>query len=455
MKPISIRVLAQALGCQCAGQENITHISTDSRDITPGCLFVCIEGERFDGHDFAAQALEKGAGYIVAHKRIDVPEDRVFYVDNTLDANIKLAGAYRSLFSPLTVGITGSVGKTTTKDFIAGVLSARYRTLKTQGNQNNEIGLPQTLLRLDDSVEAMAVEMGMNARGDIDKLAAALCPDIAVITFIGTSHIEFLGSRENILRAKLEVADHLRPGSPLILCGDNDLLREVHSDRVRIVFYGIENEKADIRAANLREEGGGTAFTLYWQGGSCEAFVPTLGRHHVLDAAAAFAVGLEAGVPLEGILQGLKGYAPSGMRQRRVEKGGVTVVEDCYNASPDSMHAAVDTLREMPAGGRRIAVFGDMLELGTTSKEAHREIGEYCAKAGIDWLLCYGAESRAMLEGARESGLLAAEHFEDKDSLLLRLSGEVRAGDIVWLKASHGMRLEEILPPLYRRLEEE
>ena len=453
MQPTPIRVLAAALGAASQDETPISHVCTDSRAVTPGCLFVCIEGERFDGHDFAEEALRRGAAYIVARRELSLPEDRVFYVPDTMDAHIALSRAYREQFSLLSLGVTGSVGKTTTKDFTACVLGMRWRTHKTEGNQNNEIGLPQTLFALDESKEALVAEMGMDKPGDIDKLAAAVKPDAAIITHIGTAHIEKLSSRENILRAKMEVTRHLPEGAPLILSGDCDLLRGYRDSRLRVVHFGLDEKSTAYRAQGLEAAEEGTRFVILHGGKKTPAFIPALGQHNVRDALAAFAAGCEVGPTPEEAAEGLLHYVPSGMRQKRVQIGGITFMEDCYNASPDSMCAAISTLRELPASGERIAVFGDMLELGETAEEAHREVGRRCAKEGIDRLYALGPKALLMVEAARKAGMRQAEHFLDKRELARRLADSLQGGDILWAKASRSMHFEEILEECYRLLE--
>ncbi|MCI8440972.1 MAG: UDP-N-acetylmuramoyl-tripeptide--D-alanyl-D-alanine ligase [Provencibacterium sp.] len=454
MRPTPIRVLAAALGAAIQDETPITEICTDSRTVTPGSLFVCIEGERLDGHDFAGEALSRGAAAIVARRPLPLPAEKVFYVPDTMDAHIALSSAYREQFSLLSVGITGSVGKTTTKEFTACVLETRWRTHKTEGNKNNEIGLPQTLFALDESAEALVAEMGMDKQGDIDKLAAAVQPDAAVITHIGTSHIEKLGSRENILQAKLEVTRHLPAGAPLILSADCDLLRAYRDSRLRVIHFGLDASDADYQAQEVEAQETGTRFVILHDGEKTPAFIPALGQHNVRDALAAFAVGCELGIRPQEAAKGLRQYAPSGMRQRRVQIGGITVMEDCYNASPDSMCAALFTLRELPVTGERIAVFGDMLELGETSREAHQRVGRLCREQRVDRLYGFGQETAYMVEAAKKAGLRQAEHFTDKGELARRLADSVRDGDFIWVKASRSMRFEEILEEFYRLLKE-
>ncbi|MBC3939397.1 UDP-N-acetylmuramoyl-tripeptide--D-alanyl-D-alanine ligase [Anaerotruncus massiliensis (ex Liu et al. 2021)] len=449
MERMTIDEIARAVGCPGSYPGAVDVISTDSRSLPEGCLFVALEGERFDGHDFIPAALRSGAAAAVAHERRDYGPGTVLYVKNTQRALMEIAKAYRAKFSIRCVGVTGSVGKTTTKEMIADVLSCAYRTLKTEGNLNNEIGLPKTLFRLDRTTEAAVVEMGMQGLGEIAALADVARPDVGVITNIGVSHLERLGSRENILKAKLELAEALPDGAPLLLCGDNDLLSRVRIPRLDVRFYGIENPACGLRAKDLREGAGETSFLLCGEFGELPVTIPCAGRHNVLNALAAFSAGLALDIPPEKCAAALREYMPSGMRQKVVHWRGITVVEDCYNASPDSMRAALETLAGHPCTGRRIAVLGGMLELGAISERAHREIGAFAAEKGIDLLLAYGGDACYYRQGASEGGI-PAELFGDKEELLARLREEIRPGDAVWVKGSRGMRMEEILEGLYK-----
>lgn len=451
MERMQLQEIAEAVGCPGEYEGWVEEISTDSRQITPGCLFAAVPGERFDGHDYAAKAVEAGATWVLAQHPCDtgaLPEGHLLLVPDVRQALIDIAGAYRSHFSIRCVGITGSVGKTTTKEMVAEVVSTKYRTLKTQGNLNNEIGLPKTLFQLTSAHEAAVIEMGMQNLGEIAALAAAVKPQIGVITNIGVSHLEMLGTRENILKAKLELADALPDGAPLLLCGDNDLLSTVRIPRLRVRLFGIENPACDLWAGEILERDGATRFTLCWEGGSVPVLLPALGRHNVYNALAACAVGRELGIPPEICAQAIAGYAPAGMRQKVVYHGGYTVVEDCYNASPDSMRAALQTLAGWPQAGRRIAVLADMLELGSLEEAAHLEIGALAAQLGIDLVLAYGPAARRYVQGAeREGG--SARHFATKAALLEALQGTLQPGDVVWFKGSHSMALEEVLEGLY------
>lgn len=469
MEMMTIGEIAAAVGCTTTASEQISVISTDSRDVPAGCLFIALEGERFDGHDYVAQALNAGAAYAVVHHDCDDGghAERLLRVANTQDALMAIGKAYRAHYPVCCIGITGSVGKTTTKDMIAAAVSAGCKTLKTEGNLNNEIGLPKTLLGLDASYQAAVIEMGMQGLGEIAALADVAKPQIGVITNIGVSHLEQLGTRENILKAKLELADALPDGAPLLLCVDNDLLSTVRQPRLRLLRYGIENETSDLLAKNIREQDGQTIFDICINANAAAAFkkgntaqepasaetieavrIPCIGQHNVLNALAAFACGRLLGINATACAKALGSYVPSGMRQKVVQWNGCTVVEDCYNASPDSMRAALSTLGNYEGASNRVAVLGDMLELGKTSKQMHFDVGKYAAQQGVDLVLAFGTEANEYVSGA-VSGGTRAMHFEEKAQLTEQLRQEMIAHSVVWVKGSRGMRMEEILQKLY------
>ena len=448
---LSIQEIAVAIGAavpQAACE--IDHISTDSRDLSGSCLFVALEGERTDGHRYIAQALNQGARFAVAHKQPEgltlQQQSQVLLVPDTMQVLLQIAALYRRKFSLLTVGITGSVGKTTTKEFVAGVLSKKYRTLKNQGNRNNEIGLPNTIFELDSSYEAAVLEMGMDRKGDISKLTAVVRPDVGIITNIGVAHIEYLKTRQGILNAKLEITEGMQDGAPLILCADNDLLSSVELPRLRVVRYGIDAENCAVQAKNLRAGKQGTAFEVQYPGGSCTVELPTVGRHTVYDALAAFAAGLELGVPVQDIADALAEYQPTGMRQRMRRWKELLLVEDCYNANPDSMHAALHALQELSCKGRKICVFADMLELGALQEQAHLEIGRAAAQTAQQ-LYCYGRWAQLYAQGAEQGGMKPEQiHcFTNAEQLAQTLRQQAQAGDILWFKGSHSMHLEHVL----------
>lgn len=445
MEALKLSEIAKACGGKYNRECEITGVCIDTRKITKGCLFICIKGERFDAHQFAGEALEKGAAAVMIHSDIAVDGTYV-RVEDTSKALLDLGGYYRLKFSIPLVALTGSVGKTTTKEFTYLVVNSRYNAIKTQGNLNNEIGLPQMLFQIDKSTEAAVIEMGMNHFGEIHRLSAAAKPNLALITNIGVSHIENLGSREGILKAKLEILDGLEKGSPLILNGDNDLLKTVKADDYKVVFYGVEN--GDFKAVDIREENGSTHFTVSYYGKMQAVTIPTIGIHNVYNALAAFAVGYFLNIEPEICADALSKYQPEGMRQKTVQLAGITCIEDCYNASPDSMKAAITTLADTK-GERKIAVLADMLELGDYSKQAHSQVGEMVALAGIDYLLAYGEQSKYTIDSARENGIKNAFHFDTKEELTKALLDLVRQGDTVVFKASRGMRLEDVINKMY------
>ncbi|MBR5559199.1 MAG: UDP-N-acetylmuramoyl-tripeptide--D-alanyl-D-alanine ligase [Oscillospiraceae bacterium] len=454
MEAVKLSLLAAAMGAEAAVEADITHICTDTRKLTQGCLFVALKGENFDGHRFVKAALEQGAVAAVVHQPVeDVDPDKLLEVMDTQDALLDMASIYRDRFPELNlIAVTGSVGKTTTKDFIACVVSAGFNTHKTEGNQNNEIGVPATVYGLTADHGAAVVEMGMQGLGEILDLTLALHPTIGVITNIGVSHIERLGSRENILQAKLELCEGLEDGAPLFLCGDNDLLATVQQPRLDVIFYGVDNPACAIRGGEIKEEGDSTSFVIMAEGQQWSAVIPCVGRHNVLNALAAFGVGRKLGIPAESCIRALQNYQPSGMRQHVVRCGGVTIVEDCYNASPDSMQAALNTLKTYPCSGRRIALLADMLELGEIAEQSHLQVGRLAAESA-DVLYCYGQLGQMYAKGAKQNGSPEVYWFEDKADLAETLCGSIKEGDVVWAKASRGMKLEEALQPLQKKLE--
>ncbi len=447
---LKVTEIAKALGTKSDSENIINRVSIDSRDVDANTLFFAIKGERFDGHDFVKDVAEKGVGAVVCHKEVECSAP-VIYVKDTKDALVDLASYYKSTFKDLTlIALTGSVGKTTTKEMVACVMEQSGETLKTEGNFNNEIGMPRTLFRLSETTKNAVIEMGMDGFGQISVLSKCAKPDCAIITNIGVSHIENLGSREGILKAKLEILDGLEKGSSLFLNGDNDMLSTVKNDDYNIVFFGIENEKCDVLAKEIKEIGLSTEFVAVKGDIRQKIIIPTVGIHNVYDALSAFAVGLEYGILPENIAKGLKNYAPSGMRQRIREINGITVIEDCYNASPDSQKAGLNSLCKI-AKGRKIAVLGDMLEMGSYSETAHRTVGEYAAECSVDILYTYGEESRYMADGAKKTGLDKVFAFTDKTELTKSLLSEIKTGDTLLFKASRGMKLEEVFEKIYEQ----
>lgn len=449
MEVLKLSQIALACDGTFSTDAQINAVCIDTRKITKGCLFICIKGERFDAHQFADEALEKGAAAVMIDEDIN-PNGPYVKVENTAKAMLILSGYYRSKFDIPVVALTGSVGKTTTKEFTHLVVNSKYNAIKTQGNLNNEIGLPQMLFQLDNSVEAAVIEMGMNHFGEISRLVNATKPTIGLITNIGVSHIENLGSRDGILKAKLELCEGLKENAPLILNGDDDKLTTVTDDKHKIYFYGINN--GDFKAENIKENNGSTSFEILYFGNRQKIEIPTIGIHNVYNALAAFAVGYFLGVDADSAANALKQYVPAGMRQKIVNVNGITAIEDCYNASPDSMKAALRTLHDTTAN-KRIAVLGDMLELGEYSKEAHLSVGKMAADNSIDYLFAYGDNAKYYVENAKANGVKECYLFDDKADLSDMLSNTAQKGDVVLFKASRGMKLEDVINNVYKRWE--
>lgn len=471
MRALKLSEIAALLNGTYNKDAEFCGVCIDTRKITKNCLFVCIKGERFDAHQFAEEALKKGAAAVMVHENVDL-SGAYIKVDDTSKALLALGGYYRSLFNIPVVALTGSVGKTTTKEFTSLVVSSKYKTIKTQGNLNNEIGLPQTLFQIDDDTEAAVVEMGMNHFGEIHRLVNATRPTLALITNIGVSHIENLGSREGILKAKLEILDGLSEGAPLIINGDNDMLSTVlHNDEIcskyNVISFGIKN-KFNYNAENIKEENGSTFFDVVYtvskqidetDGVKAEfslrrqkITIPTVGIHNVYNALAAFAVGITLNIEPEKIATALSSYVPTGMRQRLNTVGGRICIEDCYNASPDSMRASLGTLGNMNAN-KKIAVLGDMLELGDYSKEAHLSVGKMAGENNIDCVLAFGNNAKYYISAAKENGVKDAVLFDDKIKLSDYLASLAQDGDAVLFKGSRGMKLEDVMNTVYKRWE--
>lgn len=428
-------------------------ISTDSRTANKNDVFIALKGETFDGHRFLGAAEKAGCAFAVVDHAVAECSLPQIVVDDTTKALGRIAGAYKKLFRTVALAVTGSVGKTTTKEFIRAVISQKYSTNVTKGNFNNEIGLPLTLFNLTADHDALLVEMGMNHKGEISALSRIAQPDISVITMIGTSHMENLGSREGIRDAKAEIVDGMKPGGILILNGDEPLLRDVIADGICKIYVGIEAQDCTYRAANLRFADDHILFDLQMHGCNImkDLCVNVLGRHNVMNALYACVCGILLGISEEKIRKGLLSFAPAAMRQDFVKKDGFTVIEDCYNACPESMSAALDVLRHAAdvRGENPVAVLGDMKELGPIADEAHLAVGEKAAKTNIRRLITVGDAARLIAAGARAAGMpadriteLDANAATEENAALIR--NLLQNGDIILFKASRAMALERI-----------
>lgn len=451
MVPVTFKEAAKAVNSISELEGTFDNVCTDTRKIQPGCLFIALKGENFDGHTFAAKAVESGALCVMVDHDCGLDAKQII-VEDTRIALLQLAGYYRSLFNIHVIGVTGSVGKTTTKEMVHTVMSSKYDTLKNEGNLNNEIGVPLTLFRLEKHHEAAVIEMGMSGFNEISRMTAIVKPDAAIISNIGVSHIENLGSREGILKAKLEILEGMAPDAPIILNGDDDMLSKADTGSHPVIRYGIQNTDCAYKALNITSTDEETAFECSSGAGAVEASLPFTGRHNIYNALAATAAGKLFDISEEDAMEALKGYKTTGMRQKIVKKSGITFIEDCYNASPDSQSAAMSVLGSLTAR-RKIAVAGDMLELGEYSETAHRLVGQYAAKNNIDILFTYGEKSKFTAESGLENGLKDVRSFTDKEALTKELSSLLQEGDAVLFKASRGMKLEDVIFGIYETLE--
>ena len=439
------------------GKEELecNEFSKDTRTIKEGDIYIGIKGEKFDGSKFWKQALDNGAAAVIIQGIEVTEEEKVKYsnktiilVQDTLKALYEIAKYKRSLYDIPVVAITGSVGKTSTKDMIASVVSTKFKTLKTEGNNNNNIGLPFTILRLK-AHEAMVVEMGMNHFGEISLLTDIAKPTLAVITNIGTSHIGNLGSRENILKAKLEILEGMKIPK-VIINNDNDLLHdwyEKNKDKIEIHTVGIENN-SELMAKSIELGEESSEFKAIAEKKETEIQVPVAGTHFVYNALCAMEVGIILGISTNQIQNGIAKFELTKKRMdiRKLENGAI-IINDAYNASYESMRASIEFLANH-TGTRKIAVLGDMFELGEYSEELHRNVGKEVASHDIDVLICAGENSKYIIEEAQKNKKIETFYFHNNEEIVEKLTQELREGDIVLVKASNGMKFFEICQKL-------
>jgi UDP-N-acetylmuramoyl-tripeptide--D-alanyl-D-alanine ligase len=427
--------------------KEIAGVVIDSRLIAPGYLFIATVGERVDGHNFIPSAFEKGAAAVVCEKAPANAQGPYILVENSFIALKEIAKWYRSQLNIKVVGITGSVGKTSTKEFISSVLSQKYQVLKTEGNFNNEVGLPLTILKIHDHHEVAVLEMGISDFGEMHRLSEMAKPDICVLTNIGLSHLENLGSREGILRAKSEIFDYMNEDGFVCVNGDDDMLatiREVKGHKP--VRFGF-NQSNDVIAMDVAAHGlFGSTCNISVKGAVFAATVPQPGEHMVLNALAATSVGALLGLTCEEIAAGIGAVQALGGRSNIIRLENLTLIDDCYNANPNSMKASLDLL--CMADTRKVALLGDMFELGVREKELHEEVGTYAAEKEIDVLICVGQLSYHMYQGAVKTCKGRVLYYETRDDLIASLSDLLLKGDTVLIKASHGMGFEHIVKTL-------
>ena len=443
MKPITLREVAAACNGTLHGDPEIqiTSIVTDSRQAKAGSLFAAIRGARADGHRFIPMTVEQGAACALCEEAPEVDTPYIL-VDSTLVALKGIAEYYRSLFTIPFIGITGSVGKTSTKEFISAVLSQKYKVHKTSGNFNNELGVPITLFGLEADHEVAVIEMGISGFGEMTRLSKMVRPDISVITNIGYCHLENLGDRDGVLKAKTEMFTYLKENGTIILCHDDDKLSTVTEYKgIYPIFYGTGDEP--FRAENIVERGfEGIDCTLTHDDMRINVTIPTMGRHNVLNALCAMAVGVQLGLTADEIRRGLESFRNVGARNRIIRTEKLTVIDDSYNANPTSTKASLNTLSKL--SGRRVAILGDMKELGSDELSLHHGVGAHAQKIGIDLLIAVGPLSKATAEGYGDG----AYYFADVESCIAAVNDLLQPGDTVLVKASHSMQFEKIVEAL-------
>ena len=460
-------ITAHALARMCRGilqnEENaniqINSLCTDSREADENTAFFALVGERVNGHDYIPAAISAGCRCIISQEPISsaVIGEKIALIivkDSEMALSYMASAQLEGRTYPV-IAVTGSVGKTTTKDMIAAVMREGKRTYVSSGNHNSVIGMPLSVMEIPQDCECAVLEMGMSDFGEIERMSLVAEPDIAVITNIGTSHMEALGDRRGICRAKLEVLCGLKKGGYLILNGDEPLLKNIGGRSYHTVYVSLKRANADFFAQNIRTEFSGTRFDVVHKGVTYPNFyIPVSGRHNVWAALYAFAVATLQGLSPEKIQNGLAHFRPADMRQGITDFEGVTLIEDCYNAAPESMRAAIDVLCECaPKKGHRIAVLGDMLELGRQSIALHRAVGEYLQERGVDLLIAVGNGGVEIAQGAVEAGMNPANAFlfidrDNVDAIAKGLHSHVKAGDTVLFKASRGVRLERVIQAL-------
>lgn len=421
-------------------EDDICFFSQDSRQMENGGMYIPLKGERFDGHDFIESAFQTGATAIITAKDVSYPDKIVIKVKDTYQALKDMAIYLRNHRPVKVIGVTGSVGKTSTRDMVYSVVKQKYKTLKTEGNYNNEIGLPLTILRYHGE-EVMVLEMGMNHLNEMSRLSMIAHPNVSCITNVGTAHIGELGSRENILKAKLEITDGMKDQSTLIINNDNDMLQTVDLPRLNVVRVG-KNEGASIQASDIELFEDHSTFIVHYHDQSEKILVPVQGEHNVFNALIAIAVGLELDISLEDIKKGIQEFELTKNRMDIVEKNHKTIIDGTYNASVDSMKSSIDVLANYKK--RKVAILADMLELGSYSQQLHEEVGNYIAAKKIDVLICIGKEAKYMSQKAKEN-MENVYYFATNQEAIKQLEDLLKDGDVILVKGSHSMNLKEIV----------
>ncbi len=449
MKNMTLANIAAACGgeiyymCEDLAQETAKGIVIDSRQIEPGYIFVATKGERVDGHRFIPDVFAKGALAVICEVLPEEDLGPCILVKDSFMALKQTAAFYRQQLDIRVVGITGSVGKTSTKEFVASVLAEKYKVHKTAGNYNNEVGLPLTIFGIQEDDQIAVLEMGINTFGEMHRLSEVARPDICVMTNIGQCHLENLIDRDGILRAKSEIFDFMNPEGTVVVNGDDDKLATIHEVYGKApVTFGMSKQNA-IWADHIENRGLlGSRADIHMGDEVVHANIPLPGEHMIYNAMAAAAVALQFGMTKEEITAGISHVEAVAGRSHLIEAGDKVIIDDCYNANPVSMKAAIDLLATAP--GRKVAILGDMFELGENEKAMHGEIGKYAAEKGIDLILCVGGLSESMYQEAAENGG-NAKHYETREALEGVLDELLQPEDTILVKASHSMAFENLV----------
>ncbi len=442
------------------GSRKVTSVCTDSREAEEGSLFIAIEGERVDGHIFIPRVAQSGAACAICRWiPVNCGDLPLIVVEDTVKALGRLGHEYSKSCKARRVGVTGSVGKTTTKEFIASVLSTAGKVWKTEGNFNSVIGLPMSLLTLPEDADFAVLEMGMTGPGEIKMLSDIAEPEIGVITTIGTAHMELLGSRENIAKAKLEIRSSLANKGHLLLCGNEPLLEKEWKNDSRVRYFSTDAKTSDYHAYNITSDESGMTFDASCRGRMIyDLEIPVIGKHNVAAALAGVAVGCMLGLDDERIRRGLAAYRTVGFRQQMSDVSGIKIITDCYNASPESMRAAASVLSTVAShrSGKKIALLGDMLELGDNSPELHYNTGRYFAESGTDLLFTFGERAEKIADGfASLKGEAKVFRFKSRSDALApakALAELLEPGDTLILKASRMIAAERVAEELKKLL---
>ena len=444
MKPITLKEIATSCNGQLVGDENavVTSIVTDSRQVKQGSMFAAIKGERVDGHKFVAPCIDSGAVCALVEEKPQC-ECNYIMVESTLKALKQIAKYYRSTFDIPFIGITGSVGKTSTKEMISSVLSQKFSVHKTQGNFNNELGVPLTIFGLESHHEIAVIEMGISGFTEMTRLADIVRPDISVITNIGYCHLENLIDLDGVLKAKTEMLEFLSNDGRMFFCGDDEKLFTVKEhNNVRTSFYGFDDRndyKAQIINTDIEK---GISCKLLLANSSVDAVVPSVENHMVANALCAAAIGEYVGMTSEQIKDGIESYKTVGSRSNVIRKNSITIIDDCYNANPTSVRASINSLAKFDS--RKVAIIGDMKELGTNENSLHFDTGKYIIDAGIDEVIAVGTLCKHLFDGANHQG----HYFETVEQCIKEIDSIVKNGDTVLVKASHSMHFENIVDTL-------